>query len=139
MYPQKSNFNSFFDYLNQRTKMAWWINLLIILIGFIPSLLVISAFGILLNLVNSQDKFNILLFSSYSSTILGIISIILLLLAGFITSTIYMLPTLIIKTRWKYIVLGLNLVLSWTGIAWIGLLIFAIILNHISETKPNIY
>lgn len=132
---QPSQLENWYHYLNQRTRTTWWINILIVLAGLIPSLILLSIITLFVGISQEyvgHSFYNIGL-ATITGTLVGLFASLSTALVSLIFSIFYMLPTLITKSRWKYIILGLNVFLSWTGVAWLALLLLAIVLNYASD------
>jgi len=122
-----SKFDKILHQLNERTTTTLWVDVFIVLSGIVPTIFSGLLIQVLLQRIVPE----------YSWTGLNTIAIII---AGFVTVSsvvVYMLPTLIIHSRWKYIVWGLNLAFCWTGIGWVALLTLAFVLNSIAVTTSK--
>lgn len=126
---RESKMTKFISSLNEKVVWAWWIDIIVFLTGVIPTLLTWLVVQKFVNYIHPIDTF------SSINIMIGI----LLILLSLLSVIIYMLPTLIVRSRWKFIIWILNLSFSWTGIGWITLCIGAFICNSVSyKTNNNI-
>ena len=122
-----SKYEKFFNYLNKKSIHTFWIDLFIVLSGVLPTIVM------WLTVQLGIEK----IFPNYALSNISISLLVGMSLLGLMSTIIYMLPTFIVHSRWKYLIWALNLTLSWTGIGWFILLIIAFILNN-SYTSKNI-
>lgn len=113
--------------LNEKTTKTLWVDVVILLSGIVPTVLSWIIFQIIF------QKF----VPDYDLTGLSIVAVIMLSIIAICSVVVYMLPTLIIHSRWKYVVWGLNLVISWTGLGWLLLLLLSAVLNSIAVYGKN--
>lgn len=103
--------------LNRKLYHNILINLLIILSGVIPIIILFSVI---------QDVWGMVV-PQYTIPVWRWIIFCL----NCMFSVIYMLPTLIVRSKWKYIFWIINIFVSWTIIGWILLLVLSMYLNKL--------
>lgn len=121
----ESNFERILKNLNQQTTSTIWIDIAIFASGILPSIILWLTSQVMLQRVLPE----------YSVSTLNVMLLIVISLAIIVTSALYMLPTLIIHSKWKYVIWGINVFFSWTGIGWVFLLVASFVLNSISIKK----
>lgn len=111
--------------LNKRSNSTIWVDIAIFASGILPSVAMWLASQVVIQRALPQ----------YQVSSLNILLLLVISLTVLVSSALYMLPTLIIHSKWKYVVWGINVFFSWTGIGWVCLLIFAFVLNSISTNE----
>ena len=109
-------------WLYQPLKKRKFYNCLIWLLGFIPSLLLLATVFVLFRHLSMQPGDLLTRLTEQGQ-------IWYVLLAALISSGLYMLPSLMAETRYKWLILPLNLTLAWTGWVWMLLLALVILTN----------
>lgn len=126
----ESKIDKILNNLNFKCKKTFLLDGLIIVSGFIPTVMT----WLFVHMIFST------ILPTYHVSQLSLLWIFCLALISLTSTVIYMLPTLIIHTRWKYIIWILNITISWTGLGWISLFILAFILNSVAVdiSKNNV-
>lgn len=123
----ESNVDKILNNLNLKCKTTFLLDVLIVLSGFIPTVMT----WIFIHMLFSDFV------PAYHFSQFSLLWILALSIMSVTTTVVYMLPTLIIHTRWKYIIWILNITISWTGLAWIILFIGSFILNSVAVDSPQ--
>lgn len=118
-------FDRILNTLNRVIVNPKWINIAIFASGFLPCLTMWLTGQIAIQ--HAVPQFHI---SELNILLMATITVIVTFI-----SWIYMLPTLLIHSRWKYLVWGFNVCFSWTGIGWGLLLMLSFVLNSITIDK----
>lgn len=126
--PKKPKYDRFMDFMNMTIKNNFLINIILLIFGIAIAFLSYSALNGLVNfLINRGYSLDFIQNIDFDSmyikvpwALLGVISFI---------------PSIISKTRWKYLIIVLNILFIWNPIVWFITWILAYILNDIREDR----
>ena len=114
------------NWLNSRASYSNLINISVVAISIILALVLALVF----TLLNTYDILSPIYSLELSFGIFFSLASVFLFLCFFI-------PTLVVKTNWKYLVFLMNLVIIWFAPFWVLLLALSIIFESISNKEEN--
>lgn len=123
----RSKILSWTNWLNSRASYSKWINIMVIAMSVLLVLvlalviLFLNTYGVLSPIYTLEASFGIF-FS---------------LVSGFLIFCFF-IPTLAVKTNWKYLMFLINLAMVWFAPFWVLLLALSIIFESISNKDENI-
>lgn len=121
---------SFYNWLVQPFAHSLVFNIGMWILGFLPTLLLLAALFILLG--QPSDSTLSLIGEMLSQGHFWYLAPLALFLSGF-----YMLPGILSKSNFKYLIAPLNILLAWTGWAWICLLGIAVLTNRSRDLEKR--
>lgn len=135
---EKKRYPTLAQKLFKPVRFNWLINLIIIICGMIPMFLSGMILYITMQFFMPELSGELASWVSYLRMIM--MGMTLWKAAGAIAAFIaYLLPTLLVRSRWKYFMWILNVGIAWTGLGWLMLVILALLLNsrtrYINKTQ----
>ena len=115
------------NWLNSRANHSKLVNIIV----FVMSVLLALVLALVVPILNTYDVL------SPIYTLEASFGIFFSLASGFLFLD-FLLPTLVVKTNWKYLMFLMNLAMLWFAPFWVLLLALSIIFESISNKEENI-
>lgn len=115
------------DWLNSRASHSKWINIMVIAM----SVLLVLVLALVIPFLNTYEVL------SPIYTLEASFGIFFSLISGFLFFCFF-IPTLSVKTNWKYLMFLINLAMVWFAPFWVLLLALSIVFESISNKDENI-